>query len=550
MKRISIFSITAAAGLLLALPAARAADSKQFGKIDSAKKLIGRAVDTTQGEKIGDLKDMIVDLESGRVLYGVVSAGGFLGIGDELTAVPPAAFTSSAQDKLTMNIDKEKLKAAPRFTKDQESKLGDAEFAKQVYQAFGQTLEWQGAFNNVHKASEVIGMNVKDVSDQKIGDIKDLGVDLPAGRVAFAILGTGGVLGAGEKQYALPPNAFTLAADQKSLATGIDKEKLASAPQFNNNWNQLSDRRFAARVYQHWGKQPYWDVNLAPTGRDQSRVYDNQQNTTVAQNSANDNKDNNGLRVRRNNANARNQASAQGLASLEEARRLIGMDVRSAANEDLGKLQEIVADLESGRALYGVVNLKGGGVKPVTLQNLALAGDDKSLRFNGDANKLKTAPAFGDKSNFDLASADFINRVYTHYGQEHSWFDASGKFNNIHRVKELFNAKVQNSQNENLGQVQNFMIDLANARVLYVIVSAPALAKGDNLLAIPPNAFTQGPDRKTLVTGLDKAKLEAAPRVSQANLRELANATKATEIYQYYGKQPYWSASGLTPTGR
>jgi len=224
MKRISIFGITAAVGLLLALPTTRAADSKQFGKIDSGKKLIGRAVDTTQGQKIGDLKDMVVDLESGRVLYAVVSAGGFLGIGDELTAVPPGAFTSSAQDKLTMNIDKEKLKAAPHFTKDQESKLGDSEFAKQVYQAYGETLDWQGTFNNAHKASEVIGMNVKNTSDQKIGDINDLGIDLPAGRVAFAILGSGGVLGAGEKQYVLPPNAFTLAADQKSLATGIDKD--------------------------------------------------------------------------------------------------------------------------------------------------------------------------------------------------------------------------------------------------------------------------------------------------------------------------------------
>jgi sporulation protein YlmC with PRC-barrel domain len=369
--------------------------------------------------------------------------------------------------------------------------------------------------------------------------------------VAFAILGAGGALGVGEKQYALPPNAFTLAADKKSLATGVDKDKLASAPQFNNNWNQLSDRRFAARVYQHWGKQPYWDVNLTPTGRDESRVYDNQQNTTVAQNSAKDTKDNNGLRVRRNaNRNqGSNQTSAQGLTSIEDARRLTGMEVRGAANEDLGELQQIVVDLESGRALYGVVNLKGqGGLKPVTLQNIALSGDDKSLRYKGDVSKLKSAPEFD--RNSDIGSADYVNRVYTQFGQERNWFEASGKFNNVHRVTELFNAKVQNSQNENIGQVQNLMIDLGNARALYVIVSAPALVKGDNVLAIPPNAFTQGGNAKTLVTGLDKAKLEAAPRVSRANLRELANATKATEIYQYYGKQPYWNASGLAPTGR
>jgi len=563
MKPRVILSIVAVAALV-ALPSGRAADSKQFGKIDSAKKLMGRAIYNSQDQKIGDLKDMVVDLESGHVLYAIISAGGFLGIGDELTAAPPGVFTSSTETKLTMNSDKDKLKAAPRFTKDYDSKLGDAEFVKQVHQHFGQTMGREGSFNNVHKASEVVGMNVKNVSDQKIGDINDLGIDLPAGRVAFVILGAGGLAGVGEKKYVLPPNAFTLAPDKKSVVSDIDKEKLTNAPQFNNNWAQLSDRRFAAQIYQHYGKQPYWDVNLTPTGREESRVYENQnpattqlneQNTPTTPNSPartnprrdNNRDNNNGLRVNR----AVNEARPVGdFAGVEEARRLLGMDVRSAGNEDLGKLNQIIVDLESGRVLYGIVNLKGqGGLKAVPPQNLKLAADDKSLQFIGDASKLKSAPEFD--RNAELSGAEFANRVYTHFGQERNWFEASGKFGNVRRVTELLSAKVQNSQNQNIGQVHNLMIDLPRARVLYVILSAaPALGKGDNLLAIPPNAFTQGGDQKTLVTGLDKAKLEAAPRFSRTNLRELANAAKATEIYQYYGKQPYWNTSGLAPTGR
>jgi sporulation protein YlmC with PRC-barrel domain len=557
MKPKVIFSIVAVAALL-ALPG-QAVDSKQFGKIDSAKKLMGRVIHDSQDQKIGDLKDMVVDLESGHVLYGIVSAGGFLGIGDELTAVPPSAFTSSSEQKLTMNVDKEKLKAAPRFTKDHDSKLGDPEFVKRIHQHFAQNMGWEGSFNNVHKASEVIGMNVKNTSDQKIGDIKDLGIDLPAGRVAFAILGAGGFVGVGEKDYVLPPNAFTLGSDKKSLVSGIDKEKLTTAPQFNNNWTQLSDRRFAAQIYQHYGKQPYWDVNLTPTGREESRIYENQNNATTQLNDQNtptipnsparanprrNNQDNNGLRVRR----GVNEAPTGDFAGVEEGRRLLGMNVRSANNEDLGTLNQIIVDLESGRALYGIVTLKGqGGLKAVPPQNLKLASDDKSVQFIGDASKLKSAPEFDRKA--DQSVAEFAGRVYTHFGQERNWFDSSAKFGNVYRLTELLNAKVQNSQNQNLGQVHNALIDLPKARVLYVILSAaPALGKGDNLLAIPPNAFTKGSDQKTLVTGLDKAKLEAAPRFSRTNLRELANTTKATEIYQYYGKQPYWN--GLAPTGR
>src|SRR5829696_5274906 len=112
MKRTFVFSIAAVAAALLACAA------EKLGKIDSGKKLIGREIQTTQGQKVGELKDLVVDLESGRVLYGIISAGGFAGIGDELTAVPTGAFTSSSVAHLTIDADKEKLKGAPRFTKD------------------------------------------------------------------------------------------------------------------------------------------------------------------------------------------------------------------------------------------------------------------------------------------------------------------------------------------------------------------------------------------------------------------------------------------------
>jgi len=76
------------------------------------------------------------------------------------------------------------------------------------------------------------------------------------------------------------------------------------------------------------------------------------------------------------------------------------------------------------------------------------------------------------------------------------------------------------------------------------------VGRGEHLFALPPNAFTQGSDGKTLVSDLDKAKLEGAPRFNRANLRELANPAKAAEIYRYYGKQAYWNTGELSPTGR
>jgi len=524
----------------------------QLGKIDPAKKLVGREIQTSQGQKVGELKDMVVDLESGRVLYTIVSAGGFLGINDELTAVPPGAFSSSTDTKLIIDADKEKLTAAPRFTKDHESNLKDAGFAKEVHQHFGQTLDWQqGSFNNVHKATELLGMNVKNVSDQSIGEVNDLGIDLAAGRVTYVILGAGGVLGAGEKHYVMPPNAFTLASDNKSLVSGIEKENLVNAPQLqNNNWRQLSEASFAARVYQHYGKQPYWSgTALTPTGREESRTYE-RRNANQGNRISRDRDDNDGLRVRRAPPGHEATGGTGDFANVEEASRLIGMNVGNARGVTIGKLTDIVVDLDAGRVVYGVVDLSGrAGSKAVAPQSLSLAGDDKSLRFTGEQSKLTAAPAWGTST--DPNNAEFAGRVYTHFGQQHDWFEASRNFRNARRATEVMKAKVENSQNENVGQVQNLMVDLPRGRVLYVILSAaPMVGRANHLLAVPPNAFTPGSDRNTLLTGLDKAKLEGAPRFSRTNLRELATPAKAAEIYRYYDKQAYWNTSDLTPTGR
>jgi len=540
MKRILIASLCASAALVMT--GAYAAEN-QLGKIEPAKDLMGRAVHNSR-EKIGDIKDFVVDLESGRILYSLVSTDG------KLIAVPVQEFSSSSESKVVLQADKSKLAEAPQFEDSRNAKLNDVDFAKRAHQYFGQSLAWEGTFNNVHKASELIGMNVNNVSDQKIGDVKNLGLDLQSGRVAYVILGAGGVLGVGDKLYVMPPNAFTLASNNKSLVTGIDKQNLEGAPILNEkNWGEISDQQFAARVYKHYGKQPYWSgsAQLTPTGRDQTlqsaTTPNPQSRISRDRNRNNRNNNDNGLNVRRNQAGE--------FANLQDVRRLIGLTVENSKGDNLGKLSDIAVDLESGRAIFAVVDVKGAGnQKAVAPSSLVLKADDKAIRFNGDENKLENAPNFN--RNNDLTSSEYAGRVYSHFGERPNWFDANDKFGNPHLASDLLKMKVQNSQDQNIGQVQNLIADLQRGRVLYVILNAaPAVGRENNLFALPPNAFTMGNNKNTLVTGIDKAKLEGAPRFNRNNMGELMTSAKAEEIYRYYGKQAYWTTgTDLQPTGR
>jgi len=71
------------------------------------------------GEDLGDIKDIMIDVPSGRVAYAVLSFGGILGVGSKLFAVPWHALQLDPENhRFILNVDKEQLRNAPGFDKD------------------------------------------------------------------------------------------------------------------------------------------------------------------------------------------------------------------------------------------------------------------------------------------------------------------------------------------------------------------------------------------------------------------------------------------------
>lgn len=81
-----------------------------------ASRLIGMPVRSAQNEKVGTVEDLMVDLSSGRVVGVILSSGGVMGAGDELSVVSPESLSRGANDKeLRINLSREKLDASPRL---------------------------------------------------------------------------------------------------------------------------------------------------------------------------------------------------------------------------------------------------------------------------------------------------------------------------------------------------------------------------------------------------------------------------------------------------
>jgi sporulation protein YlmC with PRC-barrel domain len=104
----------------------------------SASSLEGEDVKNAQGENLGNVKDMMINTESGQVQYYVLSFGGVLGMGNKLFAIPPQAVAVDTKEKcLVLNVDKEKLENAPGFDKDNWPNMADETFRNEIYVHYG-----------------------------------------------------------------------------------------------------------------------------------------------------------------------------------------------------------------------------------------------------------------------------------------------------------------------------------------------------------------------------------------------------------------------------
>jgi sporulation protein YlmC with PRC-barrel domain len=79
-----------------------------------ARKLIGSDVYGPDNSVIGTVRDLIIEMD-GRISAYVVSIGGFLGIGAHRVAVPAAEVKLGEDGRLTVNLTRDQLAAAPEF---------------------------------------------------------------------------------------------------------------------------------------------------------------------------------------------------------------------------------------------------------------------------------------------------------------------------------------------------------------------------------------------------------------------------------------------------
>jgi sporulation protein YlmC with PRC-barrel domain len=237
-------------------------------------KVIDMGVRNREDEYLGDIKELVVQGNDGQIAYVVLSFGGSLLSDSKYFAIPTASLGFGANgEKPLLATNRQALKDTDGFDKDNwPSSASDELLAKGIAHT-AKVAERERLAADIDaknamalsppcmKSSEFLGRRVVNRKGEKIGRLDELMIDLPAGRVAFAVVSVAGSGGAAGRLCAVPAEAFEVSKVDDSVSLDIDAVRMAKAPVFTHSEDPIPcDRRWLGSVYKYYGIVPYWTL--------------------------------------------------------------------------------------------------------------------------------------------------------------------------------------------------------------------------------------------------------------------------------------------------
>jgi sporulation protein YlmC with PRC-barrel domain len=324
----------------------------------------------------------------------------------------------------------------------------------------GHMHPWQrpDRLNGAAKASDIIGMKVDNYQDEKLGSVEDLAVDVESGRIVQVIVSTGGFLGMDKTLTAVPPEALRCDDSRKVLQLDASMEKFNAAPKFDySKWDEGTQSNRLTEVYDYYGEQPYF---VADTIGDQGAP---------------------------------------------------SADLHGTPASVLPRNMDGTINADGARTVDKVNNTEA-------VHNLEETNDWTSTR-NPDGTWARK-----------------------YYPRTEGANNSCSRLGYIERTDKLMGTSVRNLQDEKLGKVENFVVDVSSGRIIAVIISSGAfLGMDGELSAIPPTAFRFNAEHDILQLDASKEMLSNAPHFKAGQWPDFRQPGYSMGVYSAYKIQPYFT---------
>lgn len=225
--------------------------TQQAGKYRGvrASEMIGMSVRNSKGDNIGQISDMVVNMNTGDVRYAILKFDPGIAQGEELYAVPTTELRIAAdRDDAVYAMSEAKLEQARIDRADWDDGIwDDPEYLAALDKMHGVKQPASGA--RAHRASDLIGKDVNSKSGEEIGEVEELIVNMATQKVHYAVLEFDEGWASPEQNYAVPLTSFNLTNGKDELRLDITKSKLQAMKSFpDSRYENLNDRTWVADI--------------------------------------------------------------------------------------------------------------------------------------------------------------------------------------------------------------------------------------------------------------------------------------------------------------
>lgn len=274
-----------------------------------------------------------------------------------LTSMAVAAGMLVAAGAVSAQQDNNDQKNNDRIQKEQQQKETRTDVdvgARGVHVKIGADKKM---IDHVFRTEDLVGMTVRNAAGKELGAIEDLVLNADTGHVRYAAISFGGFLGIGDKLFAVPLSVTELAYDAKGeepyLVFDVTEEKLKQSPGFNKDrWPNVADPKWSAEIDKFYGVT----IDRIKVG---ARV------SGKAERDADD-----------------VAKKTRKMANIVRTGEVIGLEVRNASGEELGKVEDLIVNARTASVTHYVIAT--GGILGLGESLTAAPQTAVSLRYDRD----------------------------------------------------------------------------------------------------------------------------------------------------------------------
>jgi hyperosmotically inducible protein len=348
---------------------------------------------------------------------------------------------------------------------------------------------------DLRKANKIIGEEITDDQGQKLGKVKDLAIDLQNGRIVEVIMATGGVLGMDQKLIAVPPSSFTCDKTMSALRLNADKEQLKNAPEFKmSDWNNSVERDQVREVYQRYGAQPYF-VTGQQTWRNQTTGSANETIATPSQGQTT------------NNYSFPNQSNTPHTQRADDT--------------------QPTRDAVQPNGTYSTTTTNDNN----TVQTGTHIQRDNDVQNTRD--NIEDTNVFNGQRDYAMAGSNY----------------RPVQMGNVVRASSLMGTEAMGNDDQKIGKINNFIVDLPAGRVVEVILSSGGFLGMDaELIPVPPQALQWNADNTAVTLNTSRDSLKSSPHFKSSEWGYANEPANITEVYTTYHVPAYFNGTEVDNT--